>query len=104
MWKRAVKYKWRRFNNPQLYICYGTNKPVLKKIRKHYNDACTNAYHEINLENILEGAEELNFKEKVWHMAIKAIIGIIIEEDSVGCDCIGKYLVAKNYSGNMKHY
>ncbi|OMP80153.1 phage integrase SAM-like domain-containing protein [[Flexibacter] sp. ATCC 35208] len=64
-WKRVVRNKLARFTNSQLYIRYGTNKPVLKKIRGHQNEASTDAYYEINVVDVVEGTRGLNFKEKL---------------------------------------
>jgi site-specific recombinase XerD len=62
-WTRPIKNKLARFTNTQLYIRYGTMKPVVSKIRGHQRAETTDVYYQVNIREVVEGTKNLNFKE-----------------------------------------
>jgi site-specific recombinase XerD len=62
-WNRNVYNKLARKTNSQLYIRFGSKRPILSKMLGHEEEATTSAYFDVNIIEIIEGTKDVNLDQ-----------------------------------------
>lgn len=60
---RSVSNKIARHTNAQMWIRFGAKRPVLSKMMGHEKEQTTENYYKVNLLEVIEGTESVNFEK-----------------------------------------
>jgi len=59
-WTRNVYNKLARKTNSQLYIRFGSKRPIVSKMLGHEAEETTKAYYDVNIIEVIEGTKDVN--------------------------------------------